>query len=298
MPRQSADATRRLRLVLAFTAAFLLVEVVGGWVANSLALLADAGHMLTDVGALALSLFVSWFSRRPATPRRTYGSLRWEILGALLNGAALLAASAFILWESVQRLAAPEPVRGGLMLAVALGGLVVNAVGVATLHAGHDHGDLNLRAAYLHVLGDLLGSVGAVVAGVLAWRFGWALADPIASLLMTALVLVGAWRLVREAVEVLLEAAPRHIDAEALRDAMRVVPGVAEVHDLHVWTLASGVVAMSAHAVAPAVEHPRVLEELHAAVVRFGIHHATIQLEGTPRRACTPSSPSLQPVTP
>ncbi|MBX7119640.1 MAG: cation diffusion facilitator family transporter, partial [Gemmatimonadaceae bacterium] len=152
---------------------------------------------------------------------------------------------------------------------------------------GSAHHSMNVRAAYLHVLGDLLGSVAAIVAAVLVrWR-GWLVADPIASLVMTALIVLGAWRLVREAVDVLLEAAPRHIELEALRRAMAAVAGVREVHDLHVWTLTSGVVAMSAHAVAPAeAGHQRVLEQLHVAVARFGIHHATIQLEGVPLEAC------------
>jgi cobalt-zinc-cadmium efflux system protein len=294
--RQSAD-TRPLALALGLTALFLVVEVVGGWLANSLALLADAAHMLTDVGALGLSLFVAWFSRQPATPQRTFGYLRWEILAALLNGAVLLVASGWILWESVQRLRAPEPILGGLMLAVAAGGLAVNAVSVWLLHA-HAGSSLNLRGAYLHVLGDLLGSVAAVLAAVAVRAFGWLHADPLASILMTALIVRGAWRLVREAVEVLLEATPRHIDAEAVRSAMEGVAGVRGVHDLHVWTLTSGVVAMSAHAVAPERgEHQRVLVQLHEAVGAFGIRHATIQLEGDPLEACAPGGAS-DPLTP
>lgn len=279
-------STRRLGWALVLTAGFLIAEVVGGWWSNSLALLADAGHMLTDVGALALSLFVAWLARQPATPQKTYGYLRWEILAALINGAVLLVASGLILWESAQRLRAPEPVAGGLMFGVAVVGLLVNAASAWLLH-GSAHQSMNVRAAYLHVLGDLLGSVAAIVAAVLVrWR-GWLVADPIASLVMTALIVLGAWRLVREAVDVLLEAAPRHIELEALRRAMAAVAGVREVHDLHVWTLTSGVVAMSAHAVAPAeAGHQRVLEQLHAAVARFGIHHATIQLEGVPLEAC------------
>lgn len=299
MSRQSVD-TRPLTLALVVTALFLVVEVVGGYLANSLALLADAAHMLTDVGALGLSLFVAWFSRQPATPRKSFGSLRWEILAALLNGAVLLVASGWILWESVQRLRTPEPIVGGLMLAVAIGGLAVNALSVWLLH-GHAHESLNLRGAYLHVLGDLLGSVAAVLAAIAVRAFGWLLADPLASILMTVLIVRGAWRLVREAVDVLLEATPRHIDAEALRTAMQQVAGVREVHDLHVWTLTSGVVAMSAHAVAPeSAEHQRVLEHLHEAVGSFGIRHATIQLEGAPLEACSPSGAahSLIPATP
>ena len=280
--------TRRLAFALVITALFLVAEVVGGVLSNSLALLADAGHMLTDVGALALSLFVAWFSRQPATPKKTYGYLRWEILAAFINGAVLLVASAFILWESVRRLAAPEPVEGGLMLAVAVVGLAVNALSAWLLH-GSAHHSMNIRAAYLHVIGDLLGSVAAIVAAVLVRWQGWLIADPIASIVMTALIVAGAWRLVREAVDVLLEATPSHIELEGLRRAMAQVRGVRDVHDLHVWTLTSGVVAMSAHAVAPdAGEHQRVLEDLHEAVGRFGIRHATIQMEGVPLDACCP----------
>ncbi len=288
-----AVGTRRLTIALVVTAVFLVAEVVGGYLSNSLALLADAGHMLTDVGALALSLFVAWFSRQPATPQKTYGYLRWEILAAFINGAVLLVASAFILWESVRRLSAPEPVAGGLMLVVAVAGLLVNALSAWMLH-GSAHHSMNIRAAYLHVLGDLLGSVAAIVAAVLVRWQGWLVADPIASIIMTGLIVLGAWRLVKEAVDVLLEATPAHIELESLRRAMAAVAGVREVHDLHVWTLTSGVVAMSAHAVAPAdAGHQRVLRELHAAVERFGIHHATIQLEGEPLDACCPPAQTL-----
>jgi len=297
MSRQSAD-TRPLTLALGVTAVFLVVEVIGGWLANSLALLADAAHMLTDVGALGLSLFVAWFSRQPATPSKTFGYLRWEILAALINGAVLLVASGWILWESVARLRSPEPIAGGLMLVVALGGLAVNAISVWLLH-GHAHDSLNLRGAYLHVLGDLLGSVAAVIAAIAVRTFGWLHADPIASIVMTALIVRGAWKLVKEAVDVLLEATPRHIDAEALRTAMQQVKGVKDVHDLHVWTLTSGVVAMSAHAVAPeSKEHQRVLEHLHEAVGTFGIRHATIQLEGEPLEACGPPVGAHNTLTP
>ena len=295
----TAPRTSRLAVALVITAVFLVAEVVGGWLANSLALLADAGHMLTDVGALALTLFVAWFSRQPATPRKTFGYLRWEILAALINGAVLLVASGWILWESVQRLRAPEPVVGGLMLIVATIGLLVNALSAWLLHQGATE-SLNMRGAYLHVLSDLLGSVAAIVAALAVRQFGWLLADPLASILMTGLIVRGAWRLVREAVDVLLEATPAHIDVEAVRVAMRDIRGVAEVHDLHVWTLTSGVVAMSAHALLrEGADHQPVLEALHEAVGAFGIRHATIQLEGAPLEACGRSTAthSLTPAT-
>jgi cobalt-zinc-cadmium efflux system protein len=294
-----AVGTRRLALALGVTSLLLVAEVIGGILSNSMALLADAGHMLTDVGALGLSLFVAWFSRQPATPRKTYGYLRWEILAALINGAALLVLSAWIVVEALARLSAPERVAGGLMLGVAIAGLLANAVSAWLLH-GSQGDSLNMRGAYLHVVSDLLGSVTVIIAAVLVQQFGWLLADPIASLAVTALIVRGAWRLVREAVDVLLEATPAHIDVEAVRRAMHAVRGVTAVHDLHVWTLTSGVVAMSAHAIAPTIgEHPRVLADLHEAVAGFGIRHTTIQLEGEPLAACCGelSDSSLTPAT-
>ncbi len=290
-------STRRLALALGVTSVFLVAEVIGGLLSNSMALLADAGHMLTDAGALGLSLFVAWFSRQPATPRRTYGRLRWEILAAFLNGAVLLLLSAWILVESFSRLRSPEAVGGMLMLGVAIAGLLANGVSAWLLHAHQDQ-SLNLRGAYLHVVSDLLGSVAVIIAAVAVQAFGWMLADPIASIAVTLLIMRGAWRLVKDAVDVLLENTPAHVDAEALREAMAAVRGVGAVHDLHVWTLTSGVVAMSAHAIAPTVaEHPRVLADLHAAVATFGIQHTTIQLEGEPLAACC-GELSSSPLTP
>ena len=270
---------RSLRIALALTATFLIAEVIGGFLSNSLALLADAGHMLTDVGALALSLFVAWFSRQPSTPAKTYGYLRWEILAAFLNGATLLLVSAWICWEAVTRFRHPEPVASGLMLAVAVAGLLVNVLSAWMLRPSADT-SLNLRGAYLHVLGDLLGSVGTVAAALIVRTTGWLLADPIASLLMSALVLRGAWRLVRESVDVLLEATPAHIPIDSVRAQLEAIPGIESVHDLHVWTVTSGMVAMSVHAIVREPErHQHVLEHVHDAMRLFGIEHVTVQLE-------------------
>lgn len=298
-PHAHAVGTRRLAIALGVTSLLVVAEVVGGIVSNSMALLADAGHMLTDVGALSLSLFVAWFSRQPATPQKTYGYLRWEILAALINGAVLLVLSGWILFEAVARLRAPEPVASGLMLGVAIAGLAANAVSAWLLHGSHGQ-SLNMRGAYLHVLSDLLGSVVVIVAALALQFWGWLLADPIASIAVTLLIVRGAWRLVREAVEVLLESTPAHISVGSVREAMAGVRGVSSVHDLHVWSLTSGVVAMSAHAIAPTVgEHPRVLADLHEAVGRFGIRHTTIQLEGEPLAACCGelADSSLTPAT-
>jgi cobalt-zinc-cadmium efflux system protein len=261
------------------TAILLVVEVIGGFLSNSIALLADAGHMLTDVAALALALFVAWFSKQPETPRKTYGYLRWEILAAFLNGATLLLISAWILWEAVSRFRAPEPIKGGLMLFVAAGGLVVNLVAARVLVSTSSH-NMNTRGAYLHVLGDLLASVGTVGAAILIRYTGWLMADPIASILTTVLIMSGAWRLVRESVDILLESTPAHIPLPAVRGQLEAIPGIESVHDLHVWAVTPAVVAMSAHCIVREPEqHQHVLEHVHDAMRLFGIDHVTIQLE-------------------
>ncbi len=269
----------RLRWALVLTAVFFVAEVAGGVISNSLALLADAGHMFTDVGALALSLFVAWFSRQPAAPEKTYGYLRLEILAALLNGAVLLLVSGLIVWEAIGRLQAPEPLQGGLMLGVALGGLLINAASAAILHPVHGH-SLNARGAYLHVIGDLLGSVGTVIAALVVRTTGWLTADPIASMVVTLLVVRSAWRLVRESVDVLLEATPAHISLGRVREGLQSIAGIESVHDLHVWTVTSGMVAMSAHAVVKEPDaNQQVLEAAVAAMQRLGISHVTLQVE-------------------
>jgi cobalt-zinc-cadmium efflux system protein len=270
---------RRLRVALAITATFLVAEVVGGLVSNSLALLADAGHMLTDVAALALSLFVAWFSRQPYEPRRTFGYLRWEILAAFLNGATLLLLSAWIAVEAVLRLSEPEAVASGVMLVIAVIGIVANVAAAWILHPASES-SLNMRGAYLHVIGDLLGSVATVTAALLVRFTGWLVADPIASLLMTLLIVRGAWRLVRESVDVLLESTPAHISLGKVRQQLEAIPGIESVHDLHVWAVTSGVVAMSVHAIVREPErHQHVLEHVHDAMRLFGIDHVTVQLE-------------------
>ena len=273
------DQVRRLRLALAITSTFLFAEVVGGILSNSLALLADAGHMLTDVAALALSLFVAWFSRQPHDQRRTYGYLRWEILAAFLNGATLLLISVWISFEAVMRLRQPEAVESGMMLVIAVVGIVANVAAALVLHPASE-ASLNLRGAYLHVVGDLLGSVATVIAALLVRFTGWVVADPIASILMTLLIVRGAWRLVRESVDVLLESTPAHIAVGAVRKQLEAIPGIESIHDLHVWTVTSDVIAMSVHAIVREPErHQHVLEHVHDAMLLFGIQHVTVQLE-------------------
>src|SRR5690606_25415680 len=205
----------------------MIVEFVGGWIANSLALMADAGHMLSDVAARGLSAFALWFSRRPATAERTYGYMRIEILAALVNGATLIIISAIILWQAWSRLREPQQVEGTLMLSVAAAGLLVNILAAFLLHSASGH-NLNLRGAYLHVLGDLLGSVGAIAAAAIILTTGWMPADPIISVVVALLILGGAWRLVRDSVDALLESVPRHIALAAVHAALMRIPGVEE----------------------------------------------------------------------
>ena len=269
----------RLRLVLLVTALFMVVEAAAGWVANSLALLADAGHMFADVAALGLALFVAWAARRPATAERTYGYLRLEILAALVNGAALLVLAGGIVWEAMQRFQEPPVVEPRILFGVGFAGLVVNVVALRLLHRGHQH-SLNVRGAYLHVLGDLLGSIGAMAAGAVILVTGWTLADPLISVAIAVLIVWSGAKLARDSVEILLEATPRHISLSEVERRIAGIPGVNDVHDLHVWTLTSGVVAMSGHAV---VSDPganqRVLETVQGQMADLGIKHVTMQLE-------------------
>lgn len=275
-----AGSRRRLALTLVLAAGYMVAEVVGGLLTNSLALLADAGHMLSDVAALALSLFALWIAERPPTPRRTYGYYRAEILAALANGATLVAISVYIFVEAYHRLWQPPEVQGPGMLAVAVGGLGVNLIGLWLLHGGRRE-SLNLRGAWLHVLTDALGSVGAIAAAGLIWAFRWAWADPVASLLIGLLVVYSSWRLLAESVAVLMESAPKGIDVDEVQRTMKDVPGVLAVHDLHVWTISSGLDCLSAHAVAAeGVSHAALLKSLRQTLhERFGLDHLTIQIE-------------------
>jgi cobalt-zinc-cadmium efflux system protein len=269
----------RLFLVLALTLAFMIVEAVGGLISGSLALIADAGHMLTDAGALGLTLLSAWIALRPATHSKTFGYQRWEILAALVNGAALFGIAGWVVVEAIQRIQRPEPIEAGLFLMVAAAGLVVNLVSLGILHGIKD-GNLNTRGAYLHVLGDALGSLAALGAAAIIATTGWTLADPIISIALSLLILVGAWRLLRESTDILLESVPSHVSMADVQRCMLAVPGVTAVHDLHVWAVSSGMVAMSGHAIVPNLDdHPTVLERIRAEVCRLGIGHVTIQLE-------------------
>jgi cobalt-zinc-cadmium efflux system protein len=277
-----AESRRRLMVVLGITAAVMVAEALGGWLAHSLALLADAGHLLADVAALGLSLLVAYVAQRPATAERTFGLLRLEILAALVNGAALVAIAIGVAIEAFHRLGEPAPVRGGLLVVVAGLGLVANGAAAAVLHRGHDD-SLNERGAYLHVLSDALGSFGALAAGAIILATGWVGADPLISIFISLLILASAWRLVKESTDVLLEAAPAHIPLSQVHDRITTIPGVASVHDLHLWTVTSGVIAMSGHLVVqdPA-DNQRVLEAVQDRLGSLGIGHVTVQVERDP----------------
>jgi cobalt-zinc-cadmium efflux system protein len=278
----NTDSRRRLTLAFAITLIVMVVELVGGWLSGSLALLADAGHMLADGAALAVALFAAWIAQRPATAQRSFGFMRLEVFAALVNGAVLIVIAIGIGVEAWRRLRAPPAVNGGLLLGVASVGLLANLAAVAILHRGHEH-SLNQRGAYLHVFSDLLGSIGALLAGAIVLLAGWTLADPLISILIGTLVLGSAWRLVKESTDVLLEATPAHIALSDVHERIATVPGVDSVHDLHLWTVTSGVVAMSGHLVVknPTDNQP-VLEEVQGRMRALGIAHVTVQVEREP----------------
>jgi cobalt-zinc-cadmium efflux system protein len=275
----------RLGVVLALTVLVLAAEVVGAVLSGSLALLADAGHMATDAAGIALALGAVTLAQRPARGRRTFGWQRIEILAAVVNGLLLVAVAAYVLVEAIRRIGHPPDIGAGLMLAVAAGGLVVNLGSLALLHRGRDE-SLNVRGAYLEVLGDALGSVAVIVAAVLIATTGWTGADVVASVAIGFLVLPRAWHLLREALDVLLEAAPKGVDLDDVRAHIAGVDGVLGVHDLHAWTITSGLPVLSAHVVvtdeALAAGHGgRVLDALCACLgEHFDVGHCTFQLEG------------------
>ena len=273
----------RLRAVFGLTSAFLLVEAAVGLWTGSLALLADATHMLVDAGGVLLSLLAVWFAERPATPAKTYGYYRVEILAALVNGVVLCVMALGILVATYERLWQPPPVPGGPIVVVAALGLAVNLAGLWLLHAGA-HESLNVRGAYLEVLGDAISSAVVIAAGLAIILTGWAVVDVFAGALIALLILPRTWALLRQTVNILLEGAPPHLDVTEIEDALRSAPSVRRVHDLHVWTLTSGREAMSAHVVVEAgAPTDKILEDLHLVLhARFGIDHTTIQIETEP----------------
>jgi cobalt-zinc-cadmium efflux system protein len=270
---------RRLSVVLGLTAAYVIAEVVGGVLTHSLALVADAGHTLTDVLGLGMALAAIWFARRPASAARTYGFYRTEMLAALFNSILPFGIAAYILYEAWQRLHAPPEVHGVPMMLVASVGVVINLIGVRLLHAGAGQ-SLNMHGAFLEVVADLVGAVAVIVAGIVILLTGWRLADPIVSIGIALFILPRAWRLLSSVVDVLLEAAPSGINLGELESAMRAIDGVVALHELHVWTITSGFVAMSAHVEIDERPSSDVLHDLQALLrTRFGIEHATLQVE-------------------
>ena len=278
-PPPRPESARALGWALGLTIVIAVAEVGGGLLSHSLALLADAWHMVTDAGALALSLFALWIAQRPATAEKSFGYYRLEILAALFNGALLIAITVWIVAEALGRLRRPHPIDSVLMLAVAAVGLAANVWAVVMLHRARNE-NLNARAAYLHILGDTVGSVGAIAAAGIILTTGWLPADALISMGIAVLILVSAVRLVSESVDILLEGAPQHVSLVDLRQAIGAVPGVTDVHDLHVWTLSNGIVAMSGHATVPdPAGQQAALVEICRRVRTFGIHHVTVQIE-------------------
>lgn len=271
---------RRLSAVLMLTALYMLAEAVGGWWTGSLALLADAGHMLADVAALSLALLAVWFGSRPATPSKTFGYYRLEILAAWINGVALVVIALLICYEAYERWSQPPVVKSTPMLLVATGGLLINLTCAWLLHGEHKQ-DLNMHGAWLHVIGDALGSVGAMIAGALMSIYGWYTADPLVSVLIGLLIVWSSWNLIRESTNVLLEGTPAHINLAAVEGAILQTVGVQDVHDLHVWTITSGREALSAHVIhTVSTSQPELLKELRAKLYeKFGLDHLTIQME-------------------
>lgn len=290
--RISAGRKNKRKLWIAFglTSGYMIAEALGGLLTGSLALLADAGHMLTDAGALGLALFAIRYAERPATPQKSYGYLRTEILAALGNAVVLLLISFYILYEAWQRFRRPPEVLGGPMLVVASIGLILNFISMRMLASAAGE-SLNAKGAYLEVLSDTLGSVGVIVASVIVLTTGWYLADPIIGAAIGLFIVPRTWTLLKDATHILMEGVPERIDVAVLESALRGISGVIAIHDLHVWTLTSGWDSLSAHVeIEDSAEHGRVLNELQRLLKdRFEIEHATLQLEKKGRVAEEPS---------
>jgi cobalt-zinc-cadmium efflux system protein len=274
------DGGRVLIWALAITALWFLIELAGGFYTNSLALLADAAHMLTDLGALGLSLFAQRIAFRPATHRKTYGYLRAEILAALANGIILVVVAIYIFFESYQRFRSVPEIKSAPMLIIASTGLMANFVTAALLFRSRSD-SLNMRGAFLHVAGDTLGSIGAILAGIAMLQWRWYIADPIVSAAVSVLVLISSWRLVRESIDVLLEGTPNNLDITEILADLGSVPGVIAVHDLHVWSITSGMPAMSCHVVLKRDSDPASILAVLSHLMRHKhrVLHTTIQTE-------------------
>ncbi|WP_410768274.1 cation diffusion facilitator family transporter [Fontibacillus sp. BL9] len=271
-----------LLIALLITASIAVLEFFGGLFTNSLALLSDSGHMLSDASSLVLSLLAIWFAARPASPRKSYGFYRTEILAALLNGITLFVIAGFIIWEAYGRFFDPPTVSSGPMMLIAIIGLLANLASAwALLKKGDVKGNINFRSAYLHVLGDALGSVGAIIGGIVMWAFDWYIFDPIVSVLVALLILKGAWGVIAQSIHVLMEGVPGSIDQDEVKRNLEHIQGVREVHDLHIWSITSGMDSLSCHLLIDEQEdQQRVLQEAISLLEQqFSITHATIQIE-------------------
>ncbi|ALC92931.1 zinc transporter ZitB [Bacillus sp. FJAT-18017] len=276
-----SDNKKALLLSFVLIATFMVIEVIGGILTNSLALLSDAGHMLSDAAALGLSFFAIKLGERSATQAKTYGYKRFEIIAAALNGLTLIAISIFIFIEAFERFSNPPEVQSMGMLIISTLGLLINIAAAFILMKGDKDENLNVRSAFLHVLGDMLGSAGAIVAALLMMFFGWGIADPIASVIVAVLIIISGWRVTKDSFHILMEGAPEQIDFESLRNALMQIPCVKDVHDLHIWSVTSGMPMLSCH-VAISVEgvHDSVLRQAQSMLHdKFGIEHSTIQVE-------------------
>lgn len=273
---------KALVLALGITAGIMLLEFFGGLFTNSLALIADSGHMLSDTVSLALSLSAIWFAGKVASAKKTYGYYRFEIITAFINGATLFVIAGFIIYEAIGRFLEPPEVQGGWMLIIAAIGLLANLLSAWVLNRNADvHGNLNMKSAYMHVIGDALGSVGAIVAGVLILLFDWTVADPIISVVVALLILRSAWSILRNSLHILMEGTPHTIDAKEVKERLLEIEGVLDVHDLHVWTITSGMDLFTCHIdVAKDTDEQQVLQKaLELVHDQCGIEHATIQIE-------------------
>lgn len=274
---------RALLTAFLIIAVFLVVETIGGFITNSLALLSDAGHMLSDALALLLSLIAVHFASRPPSAKRTFGMKRFEILAALTNGVTLVVISLFIFWEGFERMWNPPEVASGSMIIIATVGLLANIAAAMVLMRGDTKNNVNLRSAYLHVLGDLLGSVAAILGGILMWAFGWYIADPIISIIVSILIMLSAWRVTKESINILLEGAPSRLDTAKVEQRLSQLTGVIKVHDLHIWTVTSGFDSLTCHLVVEddLPSYPVLNDALALLEKEFGITHATIQIENS-----------------
>jgi len=289
------NSKRGLMIAFFITAGIMVLEFTGGLMSNSLALLSDSGHMLSDASSLALSLAAVWLAARPASPNKTYGYYRFEILAALLNGVTLLLIAVFICWEAYQRFLHPPTIASNLMIGIAVIGLLANLSSAFALsRGGNIESNLNIRSAYVHVIGDALGSIAAIIAGILMYLFSWYIADPIVSILVALLIIKSALEIVNDTLHILLEGTPETVDFASVQGLMLAIPGVLNIHDLHIWTITSGWDLLTCHLlVAEDVDEQAVLlQAVESILNKYSIEHTTIQIEKSPACAISHCAPT------